>query len=300
MERTETSKGFFIRDVRRLTFETPTLCHHEWEIVIHNTSEEKVGYVTLWIDHYFADLRVRDSQGRQLVVVPRSDLPEDVREEQQFRRLKRQPPVPLHILLARSLKTTESEIITLSFLTAYSERDGAFSVRHILGLIGYANYDIGLYHGLLSEPRRSRYVHITAPQDYSLRVIGVDGPIEEVHRDETSYEARGDPQTIHFRIEVPSRVTMWLLVGIVIASVNPLLAVLLFSANRSQFSVLASITAGIIALIVGMRALLFANVGLLNRLNKVYITVFALNLIVLLGLALEFVGSTPPMLNQIP
>ena len=248
----------------------------------------------LWIDTYFAHLQIHDSKGRSLIVVPRSLLDSESKEEQAVRRLRNESDVPLNILLAEPILEDRYESLRLSFITSYStepsrkEREPSFQMKYAFWLVGYADYAIDR-----ESDTSYSYFEIEAPKDYELRVQA-DSSGEEIHRDETSYIVHGGPSVVKFQIRVPYRVTVWLLIGLLIGLANPILVSALYWVNSRQFGPLATLTAGITGLVVGFRVLLFENVGLLNRLNKWYATIFALNVITLLVLSFIFVTRPPP------
>jgi len=285
---------YFARDVRRLKFETPTRCRVEWELLIHNVSPDPVEEVLLWIETHYADLRIRNSQGRQLSVVPQRELPADVLEEKALRTLTGQSSVAVLVLLGAILAPDQYETLVISFLTSYSPgkyagRRSSFVLKHRFGFVGYAAYELNR-NQLVPE---GSYFQIEAPENYELFVEEVSQPSQQVHRDESSFIIREGPPVVRFQIRVPERVTLWLMVGLLIGLANPFAAVALYLSNPGQVALLASISGGISGLLVTLRALLFVNVGLLNRLNRGYTIAFAANLATVLGLALVLVTKAP-------
>jgi len=287
--------GDFARDIRRLKFETPTRCKIEWELLIHNTLQESLEEVLLWIETHYADLRVKNSKGRQLNVIPQKNLPPDVVEDKARRRLSGKSNVALLVLLGEELPPDSYETLVISFLTSYSSstydgRSPSFAMKYRFGLVGYASYLL-FRHQLVPE---GSYFQIEAPDSYELFVEKTNKPFQEVHRDESSFIMREGPSFVRFQIRVPERVTIWLLLGLLIGLANPFAVIAVYLANPNQLGLLVSIAAGISALLVALRALLFVNVGLLNRLNRWYAAAFAANLVSVLALALVSVTRTLP------
>jgi len=296
----QTSPISILREQFTLRFTTPTRCEHSRILTFQNTNEKnELDHFPIVFDEYLPQMDIRDRAGHRLIIIPRSLLSDEYVEKMHKRGKAGKPYLPIVVQLGKNLRPRELESIRVDCVFAYGpdrKRENQDQEKRrviarlgykMLRLVGYMEYSFPL-----DTSADHLYVSITAPKGYELKVH--DG-IEGIYHDERTHtrmvdakeireQRHGQLEPIPFSIEVPNRVAYWLVLTCVGALLASLLACLLhllssISATVPSPTVHISMIAASLTALIAMRALLFENVGLLNRLNKWYMVAFAVGIL---------------------
>jgi hypothetical protein len=294
----------YARETRSLLFSTPTRCDHVWTLTIRNIGINKVPGFYTWIDDLLPRLDVRDRKDHKLIVVPRKDLDKKIKEEQEERKKAHKPNVPIAVLFDEPIGPGDYENIKFAYASAYrptpkpkkrkrgEKKEPIIEMRHrLLGLIGYMVFWLPF-----ETKAASSYLTVSAPEGYKLRVLE-PGPGSSIYSDESSY-VTSPIKSLRFDIQVPDRVAYWLVLGFLQAMVGGPLALLLYFANQAQMTVYLAMIGASFTILIAMRALLFENVDLLNRLNWWYIVAFLTNLLALVLIPMSAMQIVHQPANQ--
>jgi len=293
------------RETRSLSFMTPSRCKHTWTFSLKNIGKEQLSGVTIWTDTYLPQLDVRDRSGKRLIILPRDDLEEDQKEEQAQRERKGEPSFPIAIKFDQPLLPDCYEQIKLTYLFPYGppaekekkageeKKKSLVDLKHrLLWLVGYMEYRL-----VFDSNAVSTYFSISAPKGYILKVLESEPKVEaRIYKDERTYTARPIPNQVRFTIDVPNRVAFWLVLGFLVAALNAPVSCLLYLLNYASLPVYLAMIGGSFTVLIAMRALLFENVALLNRLNLWYMVAFFANVVALLLIAFNAGSVTFPMI----
>jgi hypothetical protein len=272
-----------------LNYLTPTKRKNIWEITFENLSNTPRKYILLRANEYMPGLKIKDSAGHNLMIVPRHLLPEDIAKTK----------YAMLIELKQPIESASFETITIQAIRPVI---GAGKIFYEKGIIGYIKDDFNPELNIAPESECSWYISIFAPKGYQLNVSSIkDTP--DIYQDENSYILRvftkEVPKLAAIKIQIPSRITLWLLIGTFIIYALPTIALAsyLYSSNLTlSFTMIFSSTAALLA----MRAWLFYSVELLDRNNIIFLIAFVY-IFVIAALILLFNANTiavPPfMLN---
>lgn len=298
----------YARETRALHFSTPTRCDYVWTLTVRNIGVSKVPGFYTWVDNLLPQLDVRDRRNSKLIVVPRKDLGKGIKREQEERKKAHKPSFPIAVQFSKPISPGDYENVKFAYASAYKptpkpkkrkrdeKKKPIIELKHrFLSLIGYLEFWLPF-----ETKAASSYLTVSAPEGYMLNVLE-PGPGPSIYSDESSY-VTSPIKSLRFDIQVPDRVAYWLVLGFIQAMVGGPLAFLLYLANQAQITVSLAMIGMSFTLLIAMRALLFENVGLLNRLNLWYIVAFVTNLAALVLIAvfaIPFV-SQPADPNRVP
>lgn len=267
---------------------TPTKRRNAWEIVFQNISDKKAKYVIIEANSYLPKLEVTDSMNRHLLVIPRHLIPKKILKNEYTMLIELVDPIDVEAfgcICIQSISTVAEEKRIL-----YHKKT-----------IGYVRYSFSPEISPVMKEECSWYIGIFAPEDFHLRMQEPTDKLEHIYRDESSFACRTFSKTaprLDWNIEIPFRITCWIWVGLIIGIVAPLFALGL-SLDMKYLTISFSIVLGTLASVIAMRAWIFQSVELLDRMNKIYVTIFVCDLIALVVLTLSCLGFWNSLLSSL-
>lgn len=192
---------------------TPTKRRSVWEITLWNTSDKKADYVLVEANGYLPRLKVTDSNGYRLTVIPRHVLPPEI-PQTDFTML-----IPLKV----GIESKDFETIRIESIATLPQQEKLHYDKRIFGYVS-DEFTPEIEAPLTDEC--SWYIGIYAPKGYHLKVSGQEQG-RDIYQDESSYILRSFSKTaprLSIQIGIPSRITSWLFLGMIFGAVVPLLA----------------------------------------------------------------------------
>jgi hypothetical protein len=254
----------------KLNYLSPNKRKNVWEITFENLSDNQRDYILLQANDYLPGLKIKDSYGRNLMVVPRHLLPEDIAQEE-------------YAMLIRLKEPIEPGNFETIHIESIRPVVGAGKPRHESHLFGYISDQFEPEIEIPLDSECSWYISIFAPKGYELKVCQGDIEAKDVYHDENSYLLRvfskQAPLLSAIIIKIPTQIKSWLGIGTIFIFLLPLLgATAYFVANN--LTLCYTMIFGTTAAILAMRAWLFYSVELLDRNNSLYLTAFIFNVAV--------------------